>query len=217
MNVPNSICDTCADKSDSAPGLICGRVDNDGLAPCQGVYRSSPGQWHALVVTESTTVHRVLIDPASPTPAPDDLDSVVFAAASQVVKEGGGEVIGSSSKTSLVTWAQAGSLAAEKSEAWASREYPPPRDVIIGNVGPFEMAIECPHCENRNSVVERDLPDRVNALRSIGVGADGVVEIGWSLGVLVADRGRYECSACLNEVRFVDGVRHVYDEGHSDA
>ncbi len=34
-----TICDTCGDESNSAPGLKCGRMERHALSPCPGVYR----------------------------------------------------------------------------------------------------------------------------------------------------------------------------------
>lgn len=33
-------CDRCGDQSNSAPNLMCGRVDSEGDAPCTGTYRA---------------------------------------------------------------------------------------------------------------------------------------------------------------------------------
>ncbi len=34
-------CDRCGDESNSAPDLLCGRVDDDGDLPCAGTYRTT--------------------------------------------------------------------------------------------------------------------------------------------------------------------------------
>lgn len=40
----HTVCSRCGDWSDSAPNLLCGRIDNPGDQPSPGTYHTAPDE-----------------------------------------------------------------------------------------------------------------------------------------------------------------------------